>query len=99
MMKESIKNVDFLCHKCSEEKRTKGQKKLKKLGLKVGDYVKSTVVDGKQQEHMWFLVMKIYERQKEFMCRLDNEPFFVKNIEYNQIVKLKFDDIMDIKRV
>ena len=56
-------------------------------------YIKSRYSDGKEAEHMWFIVDTL--KKESLIGILDNVPLKLKNIKLNDKLEIKFSEIED----
>lgn len=56
-------------------------------------YIKSRYSDGKETEHMWFIVDSL--KKESLIGILDNVPLKLKNIKLNDKLEMGFNEIED----
>lgn len=96
-MAENPKNIMLVCKECSEKMYPdKG-----KFQVDIGQFAKLKFTDKSCSEYMWVKVVKVrdgqdYEGGYDYEGMLDNEPIFVRNVEYGDVVKFNKQDILDV---
>ncbi len=93
-IESTLKNIEYMCNCCAEERKQKWQMENKDLKLQIGDYVKIAIEDKEETEteHLWFEVIGFKDKNL-IIGRCDNNPIAVYNIKYNQVHTFKFEDI------
>ncbi len=97
---ENKNNIIRLCANCSEERLKEFQKTFDKDEVKIGDFVKKAFKDNEafeddgEVEHLWVEVKEICK--DGFNGYVDNEVVLIKNVKYQDYVKVKFEEVEEL---
>ncbi len=92
---EDSNNIMLVCKECAEDIfPNKGR-----FDVQIGDFVKlEFITESLSSEYMWVEVIKADKENNKYEGRLDNDPVLVGNIKYNDKVKFRKEDILNVLR-
>lgn len=96
--KESVDNMLYMCSECAEQKLKDFQKQLGDKVIPIPCWAKiafTEPTDEHNVEHMWVHVVKEPVGNK-FFGTLDNDPFHVTHVHYNDVVFFDRCEIEDL---
>jgi uncharacterized protein YegJ (DUF2314 family) len=103
-----MNNIELMCRECAEKRKSDFQEKLldnesafiKALVDSINSpykvYAKVSFSDEYDTEHMWMLVNFYHADTKKITGTLSNEPLYLKNIQYGDIVSKSIYDMQDV---
>lgn len=92
-----LENLTIMCGECSEDRRKKWQELNVDTPLYPGDFVKigfdCEADDHLSKEWMWVRLMGV--KDNIFVGQLYNDPVFVRNLTFRDIVEFTRDEISE----
>ena len=87
-------NVGYIHPACADERAKQFQQQHPKLSLKALTHVKIRFDEDGHTEWMWVKITSFNDDTREFEGTVDNDPFVLDNVKYQDKVKGSYDVIV-----
>jgi len=92
----NLNNVGMMHKSCGDDRIKQFQLQNPDLKLVGQQHVKLKFTEAEQSEWMWVLITQYDDDTKKATGVLDNDPVFLQNYEYNDVINFTYDSIAAI---
>jgi len=89
----NLNNIGLMHKSCGDDRIKQFQLQHPDLKLVDQQYVKLKFTEAEQSEWMWVLVTQYDDATKKATGTLDNDPIYLRNCKYKDVINFTYDSI------